>query len=112
MKKAIKVLKNQKDAKWNYNDETDIFYLSTGNSQTAISLEIGDGLIVYYDETKQEVIGVNLTGLLAKVLKKLGKDITSGEEEKRLTNEESKNAMNDAGSAAYGKQLFDHGGEA
>ena len=112
----IKILKNRVDVNWDYNEEKDIFYLSLGKSQTAISMDIGEGLIVHYDETQKEVIGLTLTGLREKVLKKLDKEISSDreakKEDKKSANAEHKAAEKDEESAAYGKQLFDQGGEA
>ena len=109
---TLKILKNRRNINWDYNDETDIFYLSIGNHQNAVGMDLGEGLIVYYDESQKEVIGLNISGLRKKVLKKLGEEIVSTEEEKKLVVTEVKETRNSLETATYGKQDFDQGGEA
>jgi hypothetical protein len=109
---TLKILKNRRNINWDYNDETDIFYLTIGNPQNAIGMDIGEGLIVYYDESQKEIIGLNLTGLRKKVLKKLGEEIVSTEEDKKIANAEGKEVREGIETATYGKQDFDQGGEA
>lgn len=109
---SIKILKSREDLNWDYNEETDVFFFSIGKPQIAVGVQIGEGLIVRYDECNKEVIGVILTGLRDKVLKKLDKETAFVEEEKLAAEAERQTVSQDAESAVYGKQSFDHGGEA
>lgn len=59
------------DLQWNYDKEADVLYLSVGEPQPAIGMDIGDGLIVRYDEEKGEVVGFTVIGLRAKVTQSL-----------------------------------------
>ena len=108
----IKILKNRVDVNWDYNEETDVFFFSIGKPQIAAGLSISDGLVVRYDESNKEVIGVILTGLREKVLKKLEIKCASVEEEKRTAEVKRQTASKEAESAKYGNQSFDQGGEA
>jgi hypothetical protein len=108
---VIKILKNRTDVNWDYNNETDIFYISVGKPQSAVGMDIGEGLTVYYDEAQKEIIGFILTGLREKVLRILGKEITSEVEEERLADAERKVSLRNAETRGFGNQLFDYGGE-
>jgi uncharacterized protein YuzE len=68
---AVKILEKPTSISWDYDEEADVLYLSIGEPQPAIGLDIGDGVIVRYDEARKEVIGLTLIGLRARLLKNL-----------------------------------------
>jgi hypothetical protein len=109
--KEIKILTNRIDINWDYNDETDTFFLSAGNPQGVTDIDIGEGLVVYYDQIGEEIIGFNLTGLRSKLLKKLSDEISSVEEDKKVVEADRKITKENEESIRYGKQAFDQGGE-
>lgn len=68
---AVKILEKPTSISWDYDEEADVLYLSIGEPQPAVGLDIGDGVIVRYDEARREVIGLTLIGLRARLLKNL-----------------------------------------
>ncbi len=61
---AVKVFE-KKDAPldWEYDDEADTLYLSFGKPKAATGLDIGEGMIVRFDEQAQEVVGLTIVGV-------------------------------------------------
>ena len=56
---------------WDYNEEADVLYLSVGAPRPAVGIDIGEGLIVRFDETEQSVVGLTVIGLRARTLQAL-----------------------------------------
>ena len=48
---------------WEYDDEADTLYLSFGRPRPATGLDIGEGVVVRYDEQAQEVVGLTIVGV-------------------------------------------------
>lgn len=61
---AVKVF-DKKDVPldWEYDDEADTLYLSFGRPRPATGLDIGEGVVVRYDEQAQEVVGLTIVGV-------------------------------------------------
>ena len=61
---AVKVFE-KKDAPldWEYDDEADTLYLSFGGPKAATGLDIGEGVVVRFDEQAQEVVGLTIVGV-------------------------------------------------
>jgi len=53
---------------WDYNGEADVLYLSFGEPRAAVGVDIGEGVVLRYDEEKGEVVGLTILGLGAKLL--------------------------------------------
>jgi len=68
---AVKILEKPATITWDYDEEADILYLSIGEPRPAIGMDIGEGIVVRYDEVSQEVVGLTLIGLRARVMKNL-----------------------------------------
>jgi uncharacterized protein YuzE len=68
---AVKILEKPATITWDYDEEADVLYLSIGEPRPAIGIDIGEGIIVRYDEISQEVVGLTLIGLRARVMKNL-----------------------------------------
>jgi uncharacterized protein YuzE len=61
---AVKVFeKKDVPLDWEYDDEADTLYLSFGKPKAATGLDIGEGMIVRFDEKAQEVGGVTIVGV-------------------------------------------------
>jgi uncharacterized protein YuzE len=56
---------------WDYDEEADVLYLSVGEARPAVGVDIGEGVVVRYDETRKEVVGLTLMGLRARLLQGL-----------------------------------------
>jgi hypothetical protein len=55
-----------------YDEEADVLYLSVGDPRPAVGIDIGDGLVRRYDETKQELVGLTVIGLRERLRRGLG----------------------------------------
>ena len=61
---------------WDYDGEADVLYISLGKPREAVGIDIGDGVIVRYDEAKGEVVDITILGLrdrLERFLQEKGK---------------------------------------
>ena len=68
---AISILAKPTALTWDYDADADVLYLSLGEPQLAVGVDIGEGVMVRYDETRQEVVGLTVLGLRARLLKGL-----------------------------------------
>lgn len=68
---SVKILKQDAEISWDYDEEADVLYLSIGDPQPAVGMDIGEGVILRYDEVRQEVVGLTLVGLRTRLLKEL-----------------------------------------
>ena len=50
-------------AQWGYDDYADTLYLSFGKPKAAMGLDIGEGIVVRYDEQAKEVMGLTIVGV-------------------------------------------------
>jgi uncharacterized protein YuzE len=66
---VLKILEKPHEIDWDYDEEADVLYISVGKPQAAIGIDIGEGVIVRYDEAQKEVVGLTLIGLRDRVLK-------------------------------------------
>lgn len=68
---AIKILAHQEAINWDYDEDADVLYLSLGVPRPAVGIDIGEGVLLRYDEQKREVVGVTLIGLRERLLRGL-----------------------------------------
>ena len=61
---AVKLFE-KKDAHldWEYDGEADTLYLSFGVPKPAVGVDVGQGVIVRYDERAHEVVGLTIVGV-------------------------------------------------
>ena len=59
---AIRILDKSTAITWDYDEDADVLYLSLGEPRPAVGVDIGEGVIVRYDEVRQEVVGLTLLG--------------------------------------------------
>ena len=52
---------------WEYDGEADTLYISFGVPKPATGVDIGGGVIVRYDETAREVVGLTIIGVARRV---------------------------------------------
>lgn len=70
---ALKILEKGRKIDWEYDEEGDVLYLSIGRPRKATGVDIGQGVIVRYDEKKKEVVGLTVLGVRSKLLENLQK---------------------------------------
>lgn len=68
---ALKILEGKPPLKWEFDEEADVLYISVGEPRPAVGTDIGDGVIVRYDEKKKEVVGITIIGLQARTLQSI-----------------------------------------
>jgi len=68
---AVRILEKPAAITWDYDEEADVLYLSIGDPQPAVGIDIGEGVILRYDDAHKEVMGLTLIGLRARLLKSL-----------------------------------------
>lgn len=68
---ALRILERKQNLNWDYDDEADVLYLSVGEPQKALGVDIGEGLVVRMDATEREVVGLTVVGLRSRLLKSL-----------------------------------------
>lgn len=68
---TVKILERPKEVTWDYDEEADVLYLSLGEPRPALGIDVGDGVVLRYDETARQVVGLTLIGLRARLLRAL-----------------------------------------
>jgi uncharacterized protein YuzE len=67
----ITIAEHLSGLKWDYDTEADVLYLSVGEPKAAIGMDIGNGMIVRFDEKKNEVVGLTVIGLRGRVVQQM-----------------------------------------
>lgn len=68
---AVKILERRDAIDWHYDEGADVLYLSVEERQSSEGIDIGDGLILRYDEGRKEVVGLTVLGLRARLVRGL-----------------------------------------
>jgi len=68
---AVKILEKPATINWDYDEDADVLYLSIGKPRSAVGMDIGEGIILRYDEARKELVGLTLIGLRARLLESL-----------------------------------------
>jgi uncharacterized protein YuzE len=68
---AIKILDRKENLNWDYDEEADVLYISIGEPQEALGIDIGEGSIIKYREETSEVVGLTLIGVKERLLSNL-----------------------------------------
>ena len=68
---VLKILDKPDTIDWEYDEEADVLYLSVGAPKPAVGVDIGEGVVVRYDEANNEVVGLTVLGLRERVIKEI-----------------------------------------
>ena len=68
---VLKILDKPDTIDWEYDEEADVLYLSVGTPKPAVGVDIGEGVVVRYDEVNNEVVGLTVLGLRERVIKEI-----------------------------------------
>jgi uncharacterized protein YuzE len=68
---VLRILDSSPTLNWEYDEEADVLYLSIGEPRPAVGTDIGDGVIVRYDEKKKDVVGITIMGFRARTLQSI-----------------------------------------
>jgi uncharacterized protein YuzE len=69
---ALKIYEKPDHVTWDYDEEADVLYISVGEPRPALGVDIGEGVILRYEEAAKELVGLTLIGLRERLLKGLG----------------------------------------
>lgn len=60
-------LKGEKPKKvdWEYDEGTDVLYVSFGKPKEALTMDLSSGILARYDKESHEMVGFTITGLKA-----------------------------------------------
>ena len=67
----IKIPERPTNLTWGYDEEADVLYISVGQPRPAVGVDVGEGLIVCYDEANHEVVGPTIIGIRDRLLKQI-----------------------------------------
>ena len=70
---AVRILEKSDRLDWDYDGEADVLYVSIGKPRKATGVDIGQGVIVRYDEKRKEVVGLTIMGIRARLVELLQK---------------------------------------
>jgi uncharacterized protein YuzE len=68
---AVKILEKESSLSWDYDEDADVLYVSVGEPRPAEGVDIGEGVILRYDEVHREVVGMTVIGVRARLMKSL-----------------------------------------
>jgi uncharacterized protein YuzE len=68
---TVEILEKPAAINWDYDEDADVLYLSIGEAQPAVGVDIGEGVVLRYDEARKKVVGLTLIGLKARLLEGL-----------------------------------------
>jgi hypothetical protein len=68
---AVRILEGRNPVTRTYDAEPDVLYLSEGALRPALGIDIGDGIVLRYDEIEHELGGLTIVGLQAKLQREL-----------------------------------------
>jgi uncharacterized protein YuzE len=68
---AVSILENKDRIDWKYDEDADVLYLSIGEPTPALGVDIGDGVILRYDERRKQVVGLTVLAIRKRLLQEI-----------------------------------------
>ena len=68
---ALRILESKHNLDWDYDGEADVLYISVDTPKPAVGVDIGEDIVVRYDEARGEVVGISILGIREKMLREL-----------------------------------------
>ena len=66
---TLKIFEKPQEIDWDYDEEADVLYISVGKPQPVVGVDIGEGVVVRYDEVNKQVVDLTFIGLRDRLLK-------------------------------------------
>lgn len=70
---TLKILEKKENLNWYYDEEADVLYISVGEPVKAVGLDVGEGVVVRYDEQTRDVVGLTIIGVKQRSLSAIEK---------------------------------------
>jgi len=67
----VKPLTGHGTLDWEYDASADVLYLSLGPPRHAVGVDLGEGLVVRYEEETGEIVGLTVLDLLGRLTERL-----------------------------------------
>ena len=64
---ALKLFEKKPKVHMQYDEEADVLYLSFEQPRPAVGIDIGEGVVLRFDEKKNEVVGLTILGVRGKL---------------------------------------------
>lgn len=74
---ALNIIEAGRRLDWQHDQGADVLYISTDMPQSSLGVDIGEGIIVRYDEARREVTGITIVGLREKMARELSSTISN-----------------------------------
>ena len=68
----VKILPKRAVLTGDYDKEADVLYVSFGEPKPAVGADLGDGVMLLYDEVRKGVVGITFIGLRERLQRELG----------------------------------------
>ena len=68
---AVKMLEGNDPVIRTYDEDADVLYISLGAPRAAVGVDVGDGVILRFDESSHPVVGITLVGMRTRLLDQL-----------------------------------------
>ncbi len=65
----VRILERPASLTWDYDEDADVLFLSVGEPRPAVGIDVGDGLVLRFDEARREVAGLTVIGLRERLLR-------------------------------------------
>lgn len=63
-------LERPKAVNWDYDEEADVLYISFGDPQPALTLDLGEGVLARYRESDNSLVGFTVIGARLRLVPK------------------------------------------
>ncbi len=70
---TVKILEKKENLNWDYDEDADVLYISMAKPVKALGLDVGEGIIVRYQEETGEVVGLTIIGVKQRSLVAINK---------------------------------------
>ena len=74
---ALNIIEAGRRLDWQYDQDADVLYILADTPQSSLGVDIGEGVIVRYDEARGEVTGITIVGLRDKMARELSSTISN-----------------------------------
>jgi uncharacterized protein YuzE len=68
---ALRILEGPESLSWEYDDEGDVLYISIGDPKPAVTVDVGESVLVRFDEEAGEVVGITLINVRQRLMEAL-----------------------------------------
>jgi uncharacterized protein YuzE len=75
---SLRILDESQSLNWEYDEQADVFYLSLGEPRAAVGVDAGDGLVLRYDESSSQIVGIAVIGLRERLRQGLEGNMEAG----------------------------------